>query len=585
MQAMQHSLRKPFLWVLALLFLVGMHYFQQNLGSSGLQLPSNVMSWIFISALICLSLWQIALNKKIYYSKLSLKFGLVVLILCIPLFYQNADLGIFALPRLMGLFAGWLVFMGLMQFNFRKKHLYIVLYIVLAGILVQAVYGAVQYYLIGIWHIIPNQFLGYNPVSMRPHGIFQQPNVMASFMATGLALSLYMLYTNKWHRYFWWAKVLVYITPIFTSLLLMFNASRVGYIGAILILVLFLPYTIIKSKKALLYWVGCLCLGLAFSQISSKIPGNHVVGKNDIIGISSIVVSNGRPTLYLHSFYMIYKKPFLGWGYGSFETSYLNSISAPDSQIKNDLIGNADHPHNEFLYWTVEGGVIPLIALLYAVWLILGLVRHLSTAQSMAKLALLLPISLHTMTEYPFYQSSIHWLVFILILAFLDQSQNKTRTSISCHSSFLLKAMSILLISLSSIFMLSTLHTTNRLGKFEITEQFNEPNILNDIINPFAYRTRVDWNIMNARLRLPYKDIESRQAFLNEYILWLEKTSKHTPRREFYHNWLACLRELGKDKAAKQLRVQAKRLFPDFEDAKISQIKLKSTQPAGTMKE
>ncbi|WP_164099587.1 Wzy polymerase domain-containing protein [Serratia marcescens] len=43
-----------------------------------------------------------------------------------------------------------------------------------------------------------------------------------------------------------------------------------------------------------------------------------------------------------------------------------------------------------------------------------------SAGEALALCVVLLPIALHTQTEYPFYLSAFHWLVFLLLLAMLD---------------------------------------------------------------------------------------------------------------------------------------------------------------------
>lgn len=44
-----------------------------------------------------------------------------------------------------------------------------------------------------------------------------------------------------------------------------------------------------------------------------------------------------------------------------------------------------------------------------------------SAGEALALCVALLPIALHSQTEYPFYLSALHWLVFLLLLAMLDR--------------------------------------------------------------------------------------------------------------------------------------------------------------------
>ncbi|VTR25979.1 Lipid A core - O-antigen ligase and related enzymes [Serratia fonticola] len=98
------------------------------------------------------------------------------------------------------------------------------------------------------------------------------------------------------------------------------------------------------------------------------------------------------------------------------------------------VVGIARHPHNELLLWWVEGGLIALLGMLILVWAGLKLVARsrlrdmqafsygkASAGEALALCVALLPIALHSQTEYPFYLSALHWLVFLLLLAMLDR--------------------------------------------------------------------------------------------------------------------------------------------------------------------
>ncbi|MFT6142098.1 MAG: O-antigen polymerase, partial [Psychromonas sp.] len=101
-----------------------------------------------------------------------------LILFCIPLFYPNNALADQSYTRLMGIFTGLLLFISLQQFQFDKKNLEkLLLLIVLAGF-IQACYSLTQDYLLPADNIF-----GYDVGYGRPYGIFQQPNVLASFMA------------------------------------------------------------------------------------------------------------------------------------------------------------------------------------------------------------------------------------------------------------------------------------------------------------------------------------------------------------------------------------------------------------------
>ncbi|WP_199451431.1 pilin glycosylation ligase domain-containing protein, partial [Vibrio harveyi] len=92
---------------------------------------------------------------------------------------------------------------------------------------------------------------GFDPTTSRPHGIFQQPNVMASFLATGLVLSGYLLarvpmYRGKWS----FQQALLLLTPVLIIPILVVLSSRTGWFGAVVGGLLLTPYLKRFAAKA-----------------------------------------------------------------------------------------------------------------------------------------------------------------------------------------------------------------------------------------------------------------------------------------------------------------------------------------------
>ena len=54
-----------------------------------------------------------------------------------------------------------------------------------------------------------------------------------------------------------------------------------------------------------------------------------------------------------------------------------------------------DHPHNEILFWTVEGGIIPLLGILFIVGSFLNIVWKAKKNRAWSLLTVLLPITIH----------------------------------------------------------------------------------------------------------------------------------------------------------------------------------------------
>ena len=185
-------LRKAFLITFGVYMLIGMHYLQHNLGGSGIHLPFNAIGWIFISILMGIGWWQAKLQAELVYSRLSLMFVMATLVMLIPLLYADPIVVGLSYGRLLGLIGGLLFFIALQQLQLNQQQRLMLLYLILGAVFVEATFSLVQYYGLPV-----NNTFGYDKIANRPYGIFQQPNVAASFLATGIALTLYLLTQTK----------------------------------------------------------------------------------------------------------------------------------------------------------------------------------------------------------------------------------------------------------------------------------------------------------------------------------------------------------------------------------------------------
>lgn len=125
-------LNKPFLFALAVVYLLAMHFFMPNPGGAGLALSFNTTVWIATSITLAIGLYQLANNQALRYSKLTIGLWLSCVLLTLPITYSNAD-WFHTLGRLVGLWAGFTLFLVLQQFRFSNKHKQRLLWFILLG--------------------------------------------------------------------------------------------------------------------------------------------------------------------------------------------------------------------------------------------------------------------------------------------------------------------------------------------------------------------------------------------------------------------------------------------------------------------
>ncbi|BBR09965.1 ligase [Aeromonas caviae] len=538
------------LGVVSLLYwLLGMHFFMHNPGGAGLYLPFNAWGWIFASLVMALGLWHVTLSQRLVVSPLLTAQWLGGILLLLPMAYPGAELKDYAIPRLLGLFAGLLFLASLYQWRFDREGRDRLLYLLLGAVAIEALLGLVQYYL-----LVPGNWIGYDTQTNRPYGIFQQPNVMASFMATGLSLAIWLELRGDANP---WFKGLRYGVILATSLLLVVLQSRVGQLGGVMALLLLSAQ--LGRERRLGRMLALVALGILLGLTSQYLMAGARRGLE-------IYQSGGMRSIYWHyAAKLIAQMPWTGWGYGSFESVFLHHYMA-DKALNPAMVQieyNLDHPHNEFLYWAVEGGLAPMLGMVLMGGALLWRLSRAGWVKGAALLALVTPILLHTQTEYPFYHAIALWWALLLLLYAMDaeveeQDLGNWRDH-QCRPWLLLRFMAIAIPLIVIPFMLTALHTAWVVTKYE-RGGYKQPALLLDIVNPMAWLTRVEFDVNAVRLMVGLQ--ANNKAELEAYLDWGQAFVRHTPRANIYANMVIALNALGRTAEADNLRASALMLYP-----------------------
>lgn len=245
----------------------------------------------------------------------------------------------------------------------------------------------------------------------RPAGVFHQVNVTSSFLATSLALALHLWLTGG--RRLWPAVSLGVL-----SFGVILTQSTVGWLGMALAGLLLGGLAWPRRRADVLLSWGCITLGCGLAWLcrhgTGLAPVSHAFGRESRLQVWRACLA------------LIREHPLLGQGYGTFEGILPHGMQLlGEHQMERQVF---TYPHNEILYWVVEGGLVAGTGLL--VLLVWGglLVRRawLSSMRAGGYGAVdgdapgwvicALPILLHTQVEYPFYLSSVHFLVVVLLL-------------------------------------------------------------------------------------------------------------------------------------------------------------------------
>ena len=558
----QVPLNRKFLLSLAVLFVLAMHFFMPNPGGSGLALSFNATSWIAFSFALGIGCYQIARNQALRYSKLTIGLFISVIIMTIPIFYPNANSHL-AANKLIGLWSGLLFFVVLQQFHFNNKHRQRILWFIVLAVVIEAIFGLTQYL-----YLKPGNPFGYNTVANRPYGIFQQPNVMASFLATGLVIASYLLarqpykYDRKLSDVY-----LLYAVPVLTIPLIVALASRTGWLASLFAVLLIIPYMYrYNTKRRFSHWVISLATGLLLSVVVMQIAFPQGNG----LAAEKVNMESARAYTVPQTVDMVIEKPFTGYGYGKFESEYIIYTARQHALNEKYPAGlpAMDHPHNELLYWAVEGGLLPILGIFLAMTLVLYRIYQAKRGTRLALLALFIPIVLHSQLEYPFYHSLVHWVIFIILIYWVDQRVARYRqVGFTKITKSLLRIVSLALPAVFTFYMVSALHTNYILTKFETTRPTN-PDILSQVSNPVVWKDRFDWDVYSTFLTIGLQTQDP--SLIQPYIDWSLNIIKDKPRPAFYNNLILAYQGLDDGSKAEQIRAEAQFLFPRVDFSKVN---------------
>ena len=538
---------RVFMIFLALYSLFGMHFFMHNQGGSGLYLPFNMVGWAFVSVLISIGIWHLTTIKQLTFSRTQLWFLAGFAILLLPFLNPQAEWNAQAQPRFLAIAAGLLLFFALSQFQFTENQRHSLLYLLLAAVAIEAVYGLVQFFILkdGNW-------LGYNVKITRPYGIFQKDSVYSSFLAAGLAMAFYLQRWDSKVLTSRWRQGLLSLILLTAPLLLVQVQSRAGIYGAILIVLFMLP--VLWNYNRRIFWWSAILLIISFSV--------GLLFYTSARSAELYVLTSGFRKLYWsHLLSMLPQSPWLGHGYGSFEYTFLHDFYAPEHITPGMRLmeENLDHPHNEVLFWLHEGGIVAVIGLVvFATGYIRSLLKCAGWVKRISLLALVLPLLFHSMVEYPFYHSVAHFFLFIVFLWLADAESGQQKVY-ACQYWFLARVVAIIIPLMVVPFMLTGLQAAYVLTKYDRMKDKN-PQMLEQIINPLPWMMMYEFQMRSVQLT--FSAAMHDKAGLESYVDWAKEFLHNTPRAVVYGRLVYALQQLNDKEQAQFWLDEGKRVFP-----------------------
>ncbi|MDK7100070.1 PglL family O-oligosaccharyltransferase [Klebsiella aerogenes] len=461
-----------------------------------------------------------------------------VFILSVPLLWTPANWISTAVMRSACLVAGCGFLLIIMQL--KHSHLVVGLYLVTLASSVQAIFACQQL-------MIP-QSPWFPLYSDRLYGSFFQPNLLASYLATGIAVSWALLlpfFCLRSPGYERWRRSGLLIAIILQSAVLVLTQSRTGFLGIVCVVIFFSCLQWKTSSSTVVRGVLAVISGLILG-------GLFLLHGEDYIELRTGHHSNlARWSMLKDTLSMILEKPVSGWGYGGFEFSFQHfRVNQSVPTIVTEI---TRHPHNEILYWLAEGGLIALCGMLLIIYglskIATGIFRFenrsvisdgSSKGISLSIGVALVPVIIHTQLEYPLYISALHCVTFVFLLGFVTQcSQNiipikQISVIYSIKLFCIIKAFSVMFIFGFALYGHIVLSDAENFRMEDMTTVNTLPEPVQWILSE-----RVNFD-KNVNILLRYNSTHD-EALLYEYRLWAEDYLERRIDQNVYANLISIL--------------------------------------------
>jgi O-antigen polymerase len=460
------------------------------------------------------------------------------------------------------------------QFRFSEEEKERFLYVIFFSGMIEACIGQLQYF----FPELRLPFIAYSTGDI--YGNFQHHNLLASFLATSLVISLFLITGSRFNVLRKFYKALFYLMAAVIFLVLFLTGSRTGLAGLLLgsgILVMTRPGAYRKASLYLTAWVLMLVIGFGCNFITEKYLFQKERGlfysakkfKTASESLTGERATDPRAFIYRVSYEMFKDKPLLGHGPGGFTRSYVHYRKdvAAEGNRPLKISTFTYYPHNDVLYLLIESGIVGGAGLLLLAFIFLRCLFRLGRERGGQYAAFLIPVAFHSQVEFPFYQSAVHWTLF-LILCYMPSSHfvREIRFRPARWMNTALLTTVICLFILANGFLIKTLSAGISLTKYYrlLTQEgvsrmkYIEPALNNPYLGRFSQRMMMDLGLGMALERDDMK-------FLKGFVEWAEDERSRFPHYLLYEGEARALSALGRKDEALRLIEEGIGLYPDNE--------------------
>ena len=524
-----------FIVAMTLLFLIAPFYSQYNGGGAGLSLPFNISVWLAASWIMAIGILLFINTKNFSYPQAWLYLIIFPVIVILSSISANISQPIAWFFRQLYILGGLVFLFSLFQFRPKQRSLDLLLLILVIATGLHALLGAIQISapeLIAAWFPTNRGFV--------PSGVFQQINVQAIFLVTGLVISLFLMSRPSFRMSARITKLIVVISFSLAFYVIIASGSR----AALLSLLVSLPLVLVSRFKQLRYQKVLLTVLLITSCVGfmAGLAGlDKTLDKTARLTEQSY--ADARVAMYAVGMELVAKEPLHGYGIGGFLRAWNTQVSDFVSRYPDTgMPDNVSHPHNETLFWMIEGGLSALIGLLSFIVGVSVALYRCGFQRGGAYAAILFPISFHTQVELPFYISSLHWFLWLFLIYLVLRHQTKI---CSVSTSFAMTRVIQVVATLFAVgmtwFMINTSRAQEDLHRYLYNVNPQTP-YLQVAMNNLYFKPEAERSAMHTMLFDSIDKNDRRRV--EEFEVWAQNYVLRDPRLEMYSDLIAASRFL-----------------------------------------
>ncbi|QCU90776.1 O-antigen ligase family protein [Thiomicrorhabdus sediminis] len=431
--------------VLSVFLIIAVFYFSlisvDNVGGQvGIITPYNLSVYFAVVVFIIYSFYQVISFQQFQISS-RLLWTLIAAINLIAVGYWQAIHLNFLHYVILALVVAVLFVLALEQVSLSENAWHWLFYALSILALLQSLIALIQYFdtfSVAYW------WTGYFPFKIHSGflGSLQQRNMLSSFIAFGLVLSLWLLFSAQFKQSPIKIKLPLFLLAALGGFVVFASGSRAGLLAlAVGILLLLWTYRFeLKSHLGnLLLWFSLLVtsallvkfIGVDIGSAASKFE--RVVYGLDV-----------RLFLYETGWKLFLENLWFGVGIGNYNHSLQDFVLAHqlpgDARIAGLEIGSFSHPHNEFLFWLIQVGLAGCFSILIVIFLILKNWWQQGQKAFWGYSAIISPLVIQSMVSYPFILSATHWFLVLLVVFYsVIVSQRTINISLSESASLTFK--------------------------------------------------------------------------------------------------------------------------------------------------